>query len=117
MRRPGSAAKAARACRTVAGAAAAAPTCDTAASSSGPSEMAATETDSAVVMAYSVLTDGWLLPVSIWETRLAETPISRARERRLTPLARRACRMRAPTGGTAAGDTAAPLSGGHVQHH
>ncbi|GHH36128.1 hypothetical protein GCM10018775_11750 [Streptomyces umbrinus] len=58
-----------------------------------------------MVIAYSVLTEGWLLPVSIWEIRLAETPISRARPRRLIPRAVRACRMRAPTGGTTTGDT------------
>jgi hypothetical protein len=61
--------------------------------------------ESAVVIAYRVLTEGWLLPVSICEMRLADTPISRARPRRLMPRAVRACRMRAPTGGTTAGDT------------
>ena len=49
---------------------------------------------SAVVIAYRVLTDGLLFSVSIWEIRLAETPISRARPRALTPFRIRSSRIR-----------------------
>ena len=37
------------------------------------------------MIAYSVLTDGWLLPVSIWEIMLADTPDVAGQARRLTP--------------------------------
>ena len=40
------------------------------------------------MIAYSVLTDGRHLPVSIWEMRLGDRPTLRARLRRLTPRLR-----------------------------
>jgi hypothetical protein len=52
------------------------------------------------VIAYSVLTEGCALPVSICEIMLADTPTSRARARRLRSRASRSARMRSPSGGT-----------------
>src|SRR5690606_28010326 len=63
----------------------------------------------AVVIAYSVLTDGCDLPVSIWETMLAETPTSRASPRTLTPRFSRSSRSRRPSRSTS-GAAIAPSS-------
>ena len=57
------------------------------------------ETELADTIAYSVRTDGWILPVSICETRLGETSRRRASSRRLMPLAKRRSRSCAPTSG------------------
>ena len=62
------------------------------------------ETPSSLTIAYSVRTDGWILPVSIWETRLGETSSRRASSRRLSPrrLALLAeCAQLRPTAGVA----------------
>ncbi len=54
------------------------------------------ETPRWLAIAYSVDTDGWVLPISTWEMRLAETPSAWATERRLSPRSRRAARSLAP---------------------
>ena len=58
-----------------------------------------TEIDSSSARAYSVDTDGWARPVSIWDTRLAETWARSASSRRLNPRAVRSARNRCPMGG------------------
>src|SRR5262249_54448401 len=78
------------------------------AASSATANRSSIETASAFVIAYSVLTDGWLFAVSIWEIMLAETPTSRARPRRLIPRLSRSSRIRGPSHGTS--DAAIPTS-------
>jgi len=69
----------------------------------GPSEVPSLSNSSSVAMssaaqmANSVATDGWVLPVSSWEMKDAETSKSLANWRRETPRVRRLARMRAPT--------------------
>ncbi len=62
--------------------------------------MSSMEIPSEEVIAYKVLTDGWLFPVSICEIMLADTPTSRARARRLMPSLTRSSRRRWPSHGT-----------------
>src|SRR5439155_416858 len=47
--------------------------------------------------AYSVLTEGRILPVSIWEIRLGESSSRRASSRRPMPLRSRTARIRVPS--------------------
>ena len=63
----------------------------------GAEKTSSMEMPSTDVIAYSVLTDGRLFPVSICEIMLAETPTSRARLRRLIPRRIRSARSRTPS--------------------
>ena len=65
-------------------------------SSTAGANSSSSETLSSVTIAYSVRTDGCVLPVSIWETRLGETSSRRASSRRLRPRRSRSTRRRVP---------------------